>query len=34
MPILEAACATLVEPLSDDQDVQQGLLEVIKATFG
>ncbi|MBW6392694.1 CbbQ/NirQ/NorQ/GpvN family protein [Billgrantia antri] len=34
MPILDAACATLVEPLSDDQDVQQGLLEAIKATFG
>ncbi|KAA0010327.1 CbbQ/NirQ/NorQ/GpvN family protein [Billgrantia pellis] len=34
MPILDAACATLVEPLSDDQDVQQGLMEAIKATFG
>ena len=34
MPILEAARATLVEPLSDDLDVQQGLMEAIKATFG
>lgn len=34
MPILEAARVTLVEPLSDDEDVQQGLLEAIHATFG
>lgn len=34
MPILEAARATLVEPLSDDLDVQQGLMEAVKATFG
>ncbi|MFD2190677.1 CbbQ/NirQ/NorQ/GpvN family protein [Pistricoccus aurantiacus] len=34
MPILQAAQATLVEPLSDDEDVQEGLLEAIKATFG
>lgn len=34
MPILEAARATLVEPLTDDEDVQQGLLEAISATFG
>ncbi|XKE45360.1 CbbQ/NirQ/NorQ/GpvN family protein [Halomonas organivorans] len=34
MPILDAARATLVEPLSDDADVQEGLLEAIHATFG
>ncbi|BBI51374.1 hypothetical protein HORIV_37950 [Vreelandella olivaria] len=34
VPILEAARATLVEPLSDDADVQEGLMEAIKATFG
>jgi len=34
LPILEAMRATLVEPLSDDADVQQGLLEAIRATFG
>ncbi len=34
MPILEAARATLVEPLSDDADVQEGLMEAIQATFG
>ncbi|WP_372612476.1 CbbQ/NirQ/NorQ/GpvN family protein [Halomonas sp.] len=34
MPILEAARATLVEPLSDDADVQEGLMEAIRATFG
>jgi nitric oxide reductase NorQ protein len=33
-PVLEAAQATLVEPLSDDADVQEGLLEAIRATFG
>lgn len=34
VPILEAARATLVEPLSDDTDVQEGLMEAIQATFG
>ncbi len=34
MPILEATRATLVEPLTDDEDVQEGLLEAINATFG
>lgn len=34
LPILEAARATLIEPLSDDLDVQEGLLEAVKATFG
>jgi nitric oxide reductase NorQ protein len=34
MPILQAALATLVEPLSDDADVQEGLMEAVRATFG
>jgi len=34
MPILQAAQATLVEPLSDDADVQEGLMEAVRATFG
>ncbi len=34
MPIRDAARATLVEPLSDDADVQEGLMEAIQATFG
>lgn len=34
LPILEAARATLVEPLTDDADVQEGLLEAVRATFG
>lgn len=34
MPIMQAAQATLVEPLSDDEDVQEGLLEAVRATFG
>jgi nitric oxide reductase NorQ protein len=34
MPISQAAQATLVEPLSDDADVQEGLMEAIRATFG
>src|SRR6056297_1101033 len=34
MPIRDAARATLVEPLSDDVDVQEGLMEAIQATFG
>ncbi|MDZ7785370.1 MAG: CbbQ/NirQ/NorQ/GpvN family protein [Halioglobus sp.] len=34
MPLMEAARATLVEPMTDDEDVQAGLLEAIGATFG
>jgi len=34
MPILQAAQATLVEPLTDDADVQDGLMEAVRATFG
>ena len=34
MPVLQAAQAALVEPLSDEPDVQQGLLEAVRATFG
>ncbi|MBF7054715.1 CbbQ/NirQ/NorQ/GpvN family protein [Halomonas sp. KAO] len=34
MPIRDAARATLVEPLTDDTDVQEGLMEAIRATFG
>ena len=34
MPATQAAQATLVEPLSDDADVQEGLMEAIRATFG
>lgn len=34
MPILTAARATLVEPLTDDLGVQEGLMEAINATFG
>ena len=34
MPTLQAAQATLVEPLSDDADVQEGLMEAVRATFG
>lgn len=34
MPVLQAAKATLVEPLTDDADVQEGLLEAVRATFG
>ncbi len=34
MPVLEAARATLVEPLTDDPDIQDGLLEAVRATFG
>jgi nitric oxide reductase NorQ protein len=34
VPTLQAARATLVEPLSDDLDIQEGLLEAIRATFG
>tara|TARA_R110002072_G_scaffold26705_12_gene87979 strand:- start:209 stop:1009 length:801 start_codon:yes stop_codon:yes gene_type:complete len=34
VPVLEAARATLVEPLTDHPDVQDGLLEAVSATFG
>jgi nitric oxide reductase NorQ protein len=34
LPVMQAARATLVEPLSDDPDVREGLLEAIRATFG
>ncbi|MCC5857767.1 MAG: CbbQ/NirQ/NorQ/GpvN family protein [Ectothiorhodospiraceae bacterium] len=34
VPIIEAARSTLVEPLSDDADVKEGLMEAILATFG
>ena len=34
VPTMEAARATLVEPLSDDADVQEGLLEAVRASFG
>ena len=34
MPALQAAQAALIEPLSDDTDVQEGLLEAVRATFG
>ena len=34
MAPLMALEAAVVEPLSDDQDVKQGLLDVIKATYG
>ncbi|MEZ5569461.1 MAG: CbbQ/NirQ/NorQ/GpvN family protein [Halioglobus sp.] len=34
VPVIEAARATLVEPLTDDEDVQAGLLEAVSATFG
>lgn len=31
---LEAAKATLIEPLSDDENAKEGLMEVVQATFG
>ncbi|GAA3905706.1 AAA family ATPase [Halomonas cibimaris] len=34
MPIVDAARATIVEPLTDDIDVQEGLMEAVHATFG
>lgn len=34
MPVLEAAQATIVEPLSDDDDVKHGLREAILTSFG
>lgn len=33
-PVLDAAHCALVEPLSDDEDVKEGLDEAIRATFG
>lgn len=34
MPATLAAQAALVEPLTDDADVQEGLMEAVRATFG
>jgi nitric oxide reductase NorQ protein len=34
MPVTQAAQATMVEPLTDDADVQEGLMEAVRATFG
>ncbi|XOZ32399.1 CbbQ/NirQ/NorQ/GpvN family protein [Halomonadaceae bacterium KBTZ08] len=34
LPVLQACQASLVEPLSDDRDVREGLMETIRATFG
>ena len=34
IPILDAARSTLIEPLSDDADVKEGLMEAVNATFG
>lgn len=34
LPVLEAARATLVEPLTDDEDVHAALLEIVGMTFG
>lgn len=34
LPVLQACRASLVEPLSDDSDVREGLMETIRATFG
>ena len=34
LPLLEAARATLVEPLTDEPDVQEALLEIIRIGFG
>ena len=34
VPILEATHCALVEPLSDDDDVKEGLSEAVRATFG
>jgi len=34
MPAIQAAQAAMVEPLSDDIDVQEGLMEAVRATFG
>lgn len=34
VPILEAARSTIVEPLSDDSDIREGLMEAVRATFG
>ncbi|MAL95566.1 MAG: AAA family ATPase [Haliea sp.] len=34
LPLLEAARATLVEPLTDEPDVQEALLEIVRIGFG
>lgn len=34
MALLMALTAAVVEPLSDDEDVKQGLLDLVKATYG
>lgn len=34
LPVLEAARATLVEPLTDDEDVHAALLEIVGMSFG
>ena len=34
LPVMQAAKAALVEPLTDDVDVQNGLMEAVRATFG
>jgi nitric oxide reductase NorQ protein len=31
---MQAVRATLIEPLSDDADVQEGLLAAVRAVFG
>ena len=34
MPIERAVRAALIEPLSDDADVKQGLLDLVTAVYG
>ncbi len=34
MPRMQAIRATLIEPLSDDEDIQQGLMAAVRAVFG
>lgn len=34
VPNMQAIRATLIEPLSDDEDVQQGLMAAVRAVFG
>ncbi len=34
MPALQAAQALLIEPLTDDSDIKEGLMEAALATFG
>jgi nitric oxide reductase NorQ protein len=31
---MQAIRATLIEPLSDDEDVQEGLMAAVRAVFG